>query len=59
MSENTKMLAKLDGLAEFLQTGGNTLLIKGDAGTGKTTLALQLMKSLAGKDGGVYISARV
>ncbi|MDA4136568.1 MAG: AAA family ATPase [Thaumarchaeota archaeon] len=59
MSENTKMLAKLDGLAEFLQTGGNTLLIKGDAGTGKTTLALQLMHSLAGKDGGVYISARV
>jgi len=51
--------AKLDGLAEFLQTGGNTLLIKGDAGTGKTTLALQLMKRLAGKDGGVYISARV
>src|SRR5208282_2415453 len=52
-------MTKLDSLEEFLRTGGNTLLIKGEAGTGKTTLALQLLKGLSGDGNGVYISARV
>ncbi|MEM3637529.1 MAG: gas vesicle protein GvpD P-loop domain-containing protein [Conexivisphaerales archaeon] len=48
----------LDGLQSFLQRRGHTLLIKGLAGTGKTTLALQLLSGL-GKGEGVYISSRV
>lgn len=51
--------SKRTGLEEFLSTEGNTLLIKGDAGSGKTTLALQLLKTLAPDGHGVYISARV
>jgi KaiC/GvpD/RAD55 family RecA-like ATPase len=49
----------LAGLEEFLGKGGNTLLIKGDAGTGKTTLALQLLRKLARGGQAYYISARV
>jgi len=52
-------LRYLDGLAKFLSLKGNTLLIKGYAGAGKTTLSLQLLQQLA-KDGtGLYISSRV
>ena len=49
----------LDGLASFLNHEGNTLLIKGYAGAGKTTLALQLMKELAPDGSGLYVSSRV
>lgn len=49
----------LDGLATFLKQGGNTLLIKGYAGAGKTTLALQLLRQLAPSGRGIYISSRV
>lgn len=38
---------------------GQTLLIKGLPGTGKTTLALEIMNSLCEKDNGMYISTRV
>lgn len=38
---------------------GNTLLIKGYAGAGKTTLALQLLGELAPKGRGIYLSSRV
>lgn len=48
----------LDGLGRFLEKTGHTLLIKGYAGAGKTTLALQLLERLAG-DRGIYISSRV
>lgn len=49
----------LDSLYEFLQRRGHTLLIKGDAGTGKTTLALEVLR-VFGKGGmGVYLSTRV
>jgi KaiC/GvpD/RAD55 family RecA-like ATPase len=51
--------SSLNGLAKFLRLRGNTLLIKGYAGAGKTTLALQLMKGLAPNGGGVYVSSRV
>ena len=49
----------LDGLATFLRQEGNTLLIKGYAGAGKTTLALQLLSQLSRKESGVYVSSRV
>src|SRR5579875_509460 len=48
----------LDGLQSFLERRGHTLLIKGLAGTGKTTLSLHLLSEL-GKGNGVYISSRV
>jgi KaiC/GvpD/RAD55 family RecA-like ATPase len=49
----------LNGLAKFLVSEGSTLLIKGSAGAGKTTLALQLLGQLAPNGGGVYLSSRV
>jgi KaiC/GvpD/RAD55 family RecA-like ATPase len=55
---NVSGYAALDGLGKFLEKTGHTLLIKGYAGAGKTTLALQLLERLAG-DRGVYISSRV
>ena len=47
-----------DGLEKFLNTKGNSLLVKGYPGTGKTTLALQLITQV-GRGSGVYISSRV
>lgn len=38
---------------------GQTLLIKGLPGTGKTTLALEIMHTLCEKNNGMYISTRV
>lgn len=52
-------LRNLDGLARFLMLKGNTLLVKGYAGAGKTTLSLQLLRQLARDGNGVYISSRV
>ncbi|MCJ7445073.1 MAG: GvpD gas vesicle [Methanotrichaceae archaeon] len=37
---------------------GQTFLIKGLPGTGKTTLAFEIMKTLCKKDNGLYISTR-
>lgn len=45
-----------DELTHFLETG-HTLLIKGDAGTGKTTLALEILQSLEPIDC-IYFSTR-
>lgn len=52
------LVAELDGLEHFLRLDANNLLIKGLPGTGKTTLALQLL-SLFGKERSFYISSRV
>ena len=38
---------------------GQTLLIKGMPGTGKTTLALEIMSSVCKRENGMYISTRV
>ncbi|MDD1771178.1 MAG: DUF2075 domain-containing protein [Methanomassiliicoccales archaeon] len=47
-------------LLNFLRApGGHSLLIKGDAGTGKTTLALQMIEELAEEMPDHYISTRV
>ncbi len=38
---------------------GQTLLVKGTPGTGKTTLALEIMSSVCKRNNGMYISTRV
>jgi GTPase SAR1 family protein len=43
----------------FRAPGGHSLLIKGDAGTGKTTLALQLIEELSDEQPDYYLSTRV
>src|SRR5579863_1143979 len=51
-------IATVLGLRQFTQRPVRTLLIKGLAGTGKTILALEILKA-AGKGKGAYISSRV
>jgi KaiC/GvpD/RAD55 family RecA-like ATPase len=51
-------IATVLGLKQFMGGPIRTLLIKGLAGTGKTTVALEILKS-AGKGHGAYISSRV
>ncbi len=46
-------------LADFLSEPGNTLLIKGFVGTGKTTLALSLLRQLRERRHRFYLSTRV
>jgi len=48
----------VDELADYLRQGGRTLLIKGLPGSGKTTLALHLLKTVGGSRG-IYFSSRV
>jgi KaiC/GvpD/RAD55 family RecA-like ATPase len=43
----------------FDAPGGHSLVIKGEAGTGKTTLALQLIETMAGIENQYYLSSRV
>ena len=49
----------IDSVARFLAAKGNTLLVKGYAGAGKTTLAIQLLAELSKGGEGAYISSRV
>jgi KaiC/GvpD/RAD55 family RecA-like ATPase len=51
-------IASVLGLKQFMQGPIRTLLIKGLAGTGKTTVALEILKA-AGKGNGAYVSSRV
>jgi len=45
---------------KFFQTpGGHSVIVKGSAGTGKTTFALQLTEELGGISSSYYMSARV
>ncbi len=43
----------------FEMDGSRSLLIKGPAGTGKTTLALQIMEDLGKRDASFYLTTRV
>src|SRR5512136_2981673 len=43
----------------FTVESGQTLLVKGLPGTGKTTLALEIMNSLCREHNGMYISTRI
>jgi KaiC/GvpD/RAD55 family RecA-like ATPase len=51
-------IAAVLGLKQFTQRPVRTLLVKGLAGTGKTTIALEILKA-SGKGKGAYISSRV
>ena len=51
-------IATVLGLKQFMQGPIRTLLIKGLAGTGKTTVALEILKA-AGEGNGAYITSRV
>ncbi len=47
-------------LLDFMRApGGHSLMLKGDAGTGKTTLALQVIEELAEEQPDYYLSTRV
>ena len=47
-------------IKDFFQVeSGQTLLIKGLPGTGKTTLALEIMSNLCEERNGMYISTRI
>jgi KaiC/GvpD/RAD55 family RecA-like ATPase len=48
-----------DELMRFIQRDTYSLLIKGLAGTGKTTLALTILKALESKNNFFYISTRI
>jgi KaiC/GvpD/RAD55 family RecA-like ATPase len=43
----------------LLSPGGHSLLVKGDAGTGKTTMALQIIEALSDQQPEYYLSSRV
>ena len=45
-------------LMQFIKRDTYSLLVKGDAGTGKTTLALTILKTLGSKNNFFYISTR-
>lgn len=59
----TLELSRDDGLraifGQFFDTNPNSLLVRGPPGTGKTTLALQLLHNYLDKYKGYYISTRV
>jgi len=46
-------------LTDFLSQGNNILLIKGNPGTGKTILSLELLKYFQENRNGIYVSTRV
>ncbi|MFW6040462.1 MAG: gas vesicle protein GvpD P-loop domain-containing protein [Thermoplasmatota archaeon] len=55
-----KIKAIPDEIKEFLEKrGGSSIFLKGSAGTGKTTLALQLMEEMADPNKSFYLSTRV
>ena len=47
-----------DELKKFFERGGSSLLIKGSAGSGKTTLALTLLRALNITENFLYVSTR-
>src|SRR4029077_650864 len=51
-------IATVLGLKQFISAPIGTLLIKGLAGTGKTTVALEILKA-AGEGKGAYLASRV
>lgn len=55
-----KQISIPEEIVEFFQKpGGRSLMVKGGAGTGKTTFALQMLEELAEPDKSFYLSTRV
>ncbi|MEM2145322.1 MAG: gas vesicle protein GvpD P-loop domain-containing protein, partial [Candidatus Jordarchaeaceae archaeon] len=46
-------------IINLLERGSHSLHIKGSAGTGKTTLALEIAKNMSSKGDAIYLSTRV
>jgi len=59
MNEGYRGRIPVELLSFFRASGGHSLLIKGEAGTGKTTLALQLIEELSEEQPDYYLSTRV
>lgn len=57
--EDGSLIHLPDELLSFIQRNTYSLLIKGFAGTGKTTLALTILKALGSKNNFFYISTRI
>ena len=57
--ENGRQIYMPDELMRFIQRDTYSLLIKGFAGTGKTTLALTILRALESKNNFFYISTRI
>jgi KaiC/GvpD/RAD55 family RecA-like ATPase len=58
-TEGSRMYIPFE-IKEFFEIEkGQTLLIKGHPGTGKTTLALEIMNAICEKNDGLYISTRI
>lgn len=58
---NGELHGKLpEEIVRFLQSeGGHSLIVKGSAGTGKTTFSLQLIEEMKGLQNSYYLSTRV
>ncbi len=60
MNNNASLLGRLPPeLEKFLKEDSVTLLIKGAPGTGKTTLALEILRAMSGKEESTYLSTRL
>src|ERR687883_1500620 len=57
--ESKKWIGIPDELMQFVQRNTYSLLIKGSAGTGKTTLSLTILRALKIKSNFFYISTRI
>jgi len=57
--ENGRQIHMPDELMRFIRRDTYSLLIKGFAGTGKTTLALTILRALESKNNFFYISTRI
>ena len=57
--ESKKWIGIPDELMQFVQRNTYSLLIKGSAGTGKTTLSLTILRALKVKSNFFYISTRI
>ncbi len=59
VKEKAPALKVPQSLYRFLEQTSQSLLIKGEAGTGKTTLALELLRVFGSKGNSAYFSTRV
>jgi len=46
-------------LMDFLKNGGRSLILRGSPGTGKTTLAMEILDKLGPEQGACFISGRI
>lgn len=59
MEHATRSRIPSELLTFFSNPGGHSLIVRGEAGTGKTTMALQLIEELAQYNNSFYFSTRV